>query len=499
MRRRNEGWRTLRSGGAPQAPQPTPQQPGLTPAASAAQPARPATGRSRRVGAPPPPVAATVGTAPLTWPWTGGVGWTLPYVAFLYYILVVVTYRVSGADIAIAVALIGIPFTRAPFSLPPFLLFMGGFVLWCLLGFTTTNYPKEVHDQVLLISKIWLIALVAVNALRSPAQIRFYSFVFLGGFMLFPARGAIVNYLGGYTVWGRALWNYIYANPNDLAALALLPLSIGAGLLKVERFRWTRYLTMASVAILPLLILMTQSRGGFLALAVFGGVYLLGQRKRARTLFVMGLLAVAVIAIAPRGVWERVRGLGNATSTANLGTVDREGSARQRFEIWRVAFSLIQHNPISGVGFGAYGPAHAVEQVAGGFDPIARGPRDTHSTYLNVAAETGIPGLILFLGTVVAALVGVDRIRRRWKAVLPDESSRLFALELGLVAFMLAGLFGSFSRLSFVYLHMAYMYAAARAVAEEGAAVVGAAGTRAAPAVGRRRGALAVPPAGVRA
>ena len=495
MRRPSEGWRSMRRGGG--APQP-PMAPGG--GAPGAGPARAALTRRGAAASPAAAVTpAAAPTAPLTWPWRGTVGWTLTYLAFLYYIFVVVTYRLPGADIAIAVALIGLPFLGHRFSLPPFLLLMGGFVLWCLLGFTTTNYPKEVHDQVLLIAKIWVIALVAVNALRTPAQIRFYSFVFLGGFMLFPARGAIVNYLGGYTVLGRALWNYIYANPNDLAALALLPLSVGVGLLKVERFRWTRFLTLASVAILPLLILMTQSRGGFLALAFFGGVYLLGQRKRARTLFVMALLAVAVVAIAPRGVWERVRGLGNATSTANLGTVDPEGSARQRFEIWRVAASLIRDNPISGVGFGAYGPAHAVRQVEGNFNRTARGPRDTHSTYLNVAAETGIPGFALFLGTLIVAIVGVDRIRRQWKGVLPDEAGRLFALELGLVAFMLAGLFGSFSRLSFVYLHMAYMYAAARAVAEQGAAALAAAGPWAASAPVRRGARLAGPAAGARA
>ena len=487
MRSSSEGWRSRRGGRGAQ--QPAAPRSGGRAAQAATSPAPAA--------APSPAQLSHAVAPPDDWPWRGVVGWTLTYIAFLAYCFVVITYRVPGADVAMAIALIGLPFLGARLSFPPFLLLMGAFVAWCAVGLLSTQYPPVVREHLLLITKLWLIALVAVNALRSPSQIRLFSFLFLGCFMLFPARGAMVNYLGGYNVWGRALWNYIYANPNDLAALALLPLGVGVGLLKVERFKWTRYLTIASVAILPLLILMTQSRGAFLALLFFGGLFLLGQRKRARMLLVMALLGVMVVAVAPRGVWERVRGLGQATSTENLGNVDREGSARQRFEIWRVATSLIGDHAVTGVGFGAYIYAHAERVIAGDFNRTARGQRDTHSTYLNVAAETGLPGLALFLAMVTAAIVSTDRIRRRWRTLLPDEAGRLYALELALGAYMIAGIFGSFSRLSFLYIFLAYMYAVARSTDVQGlgALSIGGGAPHPARAPTPRRGALVRGPA----
>ena len=77
--------------------------------------------------------------------------------------------------------------------------------------------------------------------------------------------------------------------------------------------------------------------------------------------------------------------------------------------------------------------------------PAARGFRDTHSTYLNVAAETGIPGLILFLAMIAVVAAGAELTRRR--AAGTARARQLFALELGLLAFLMHGIFGSLAKL----------------------------------------------------
>ena len=125
---------------------------------------------------------------------------------------------------------------------------------------------------------------------------------FLACYALFPVRGTMVNYfVAHYTIFGRALWNYTYRNPNDLAALTLLPLSTAAALLATERTGWIRLGAIAGIAVLPVLILMTQSRGGFIALCVFAAFALRGQRRRLRTPLIVAGLALDQVRAADVG------------------------------------------------------------------------------------------------------------------------------------------------------------------------------------------------------
>jgi O-antigen ligase len=231
------------------------------------------------------------------------------------------------------------------------------------------------------------------------------------------------------------------------------------------------------IVLLPLLILMTQSRGGFIALALFTISCIVGQWSQLRRVLAPGrrvrlvltLLAVtaAVAFFAPNGVWERMAGLQHLTTTDQLGQVDQEGSARQRFEIWRVATKMIREHPLTGVGIGAYPLAHAVYAQGEEFDRTAAGTRDTHSTYLNVLAETGVPGAIAFLGLILSVLFFAERTRRQCKKGAPRLALPLFFLEMGLVAFLTAGVFDSFVSFSFLYIHVTLLWATAELTRSE--------------------------------
>jgi len=385
--------------------------------------------------------------------------WTLIYVAFLGYIFAVTTFRLPIGEASMIAGLLGLLLQQERMRLPAILGWSLVFLGWCLLGYFRSPFPTAVWVNVVLLAKLCLIMLVAANALRSPGQVRFFMIFFLACYALFPVRGAIFNYFANYTLFGRALWNYTYDNPNDLAAITLLLLSVAAALLATERTRWIRWCAFAGLAVLPLLILMTQSRGGFVALCVFTAVAMFTQhrRRRLQTAVIVVALGLAVVAVAPSGVWTRVKGL--AQVTGNLDNVDPEGSAKSRYEIWRVATTIIGDYPMTGVGWGAYPFAHANYAGLSGVDPSARGARDTHSTYLNVLAETGYLGLLLFLGLLWSVVHLAERARRLCRRVQPRLALQIMYLELGLLAFLVAGIFGSFAKLSFLYLHLVLLWA----------------------------------------
>jgi O-antigen ligase len=401
-----------------------------------------------------------------------GVQWTVPFVAFLAYIFAITTYQLPIGSLAIIVGLAGFVLQSDRKRFPWMLAWFAAFILWCAIGYVATPYPQRTWEGLVALVKLWAIVLVGVNAVRSRSHIRLFTVFFLICFALYPLRGALENYfLFRYTVFGRAIWNHAFENPNDLAAFALLQLAMLAALLSLERRWWVQRGAQVGLILLPLLILMTQSRGGFIALAVFALCCVVGQwrhlrnlldtARRIRLIFISVAVITLVSFFAPAGVWERVAGLKHLTSTEQLNQVDSEGSARQRWEIWRVARKIIGEHPLLGVGVTAYPLAHAVYARGEEFDPTAAGERDTHSTILHLLAETGVPGTILFLGLVISVVLGAERVRRDCQRNVPQLAMPLFFLEIGLLAFFAAGIFGSFPYLAFLYIHLTLLWVTA--------------------------------------
>jgi len=398
-----------------------------------------------------------------------GVQWTVPFVAVLAYIVAVTTYRLPIGSPAMIAGLVGLAFQSEPRRFPALLAWFAAFILWCAFGYVHTSYPDRTWDGLVALLKLWAIVLVFVNALRSWAHVRFFIVFFLACFALYPLRGALENYfVYRYTVFGRAVWNQAFENPNDLAAFAVLQLAMVAALLSLERRWWVKRGAQVGVVLLPLLILMTQSRGGFIALAVFALGCAVGQWRRLRALFEtprrirLTLLSVAALIgvsfFAPDGVWTRLAGLKHLTNTEQLNEVDSEGSARQRWEIWRVATKIIGEHQALGVGVTSYPLAHAIYARGEEFAPTAAGERDTHSTLLNLLAETGFPGTLLFLGLVISVVIGAERVRRECRRRSSPLAMPLFFLEIGLLAFFAAGTFGSFGYVAFLYIHLALIW-----------------------------------------
>ena len=443
---------------------PPPPPPPRVGAAAAAQPRRaiqapPVRDPKRaRQPAPPPPPPTDDG-----WLERGSryksIEWSMVYVGFLAYIFTITTYQFPIGQPAIGVALLGLFLQKEKFRFPAV---VGGFILfvvWCSLGVLHSRWPDLVQEEVVNMGKLALILIAAVNALRTRAQVRFFITFWVVLYILYPLRGSFVNYfIAGYSTFGRALWNQIYGNPNDLAALTLLQIGLACGLVATEPKGWVRRGALVALVLNSLLVVMTQSRAGLLGLGVVGLLTIAGSRRRLQAI-VMMLVAGGVIAmVAPPQVWDRLSGLKNVTDTSNLGAVDPEGSAEERFAIWRTSWKIIGDYPVTGVGWGTYHLMNNVYAPLDGSKGRRLGMKDTHSTYFNTLAETGYPGFLMFMSLVGGVLFYTDRVRRRCKQALPTASQQLYFLELGLIGFLVAGVFGSFAKLSFMYLTLGLMY-----------------------------------------
>ena len=423
------------------------------------------------------PAADAVASAPaharwipprITRPWQG-VDWTLTYVAFLGFVFVVTTGRIPAGAPLMALGLVGLVFQREKLRMPAWLILFGMFVGWCALGLLLTKFPDVVLTNLIELAKRFLIALVAVNALRSRAHIRFFVVFYLGCYALYPIRGTLIDYfIVGSTLNGRAVWNYEYSNPNSLAAISLLVLALVTVVLAGRYDFGSKLAAAAGFVALPLIVLLTQSRAAFVALTVAVFVALLGQKQRARSFLIVGAIGAVALVSMPQGALDRVKSLRNATGTdeRDLKQLNDDGSANQRWNIWLIGVNVIKTHIFAGAGIGAYPLAHSAEsrnlRYKGG-----RGRRDPHSTYMGVMGETGLPGFLLFISTFAAVVTDSVRVRRRARTVLPRAADELRFLQIGLLAFAIAAIWGTFDQLTHIYFFLAVMWSASAATKRE--------------------------------
>jgi putative inorganic carbon (HCO3(-)) transporter len=176
---------------------------------------------------------------------------------------------------------------------------------------------------------------------------------------------------------------------------------------------------------------MSWSRGAWIGFGAAAAVMAFALPRKAR----WGLLVVAVLVVAGVGLYaaglmpasvearltdfaqyvqfEDVRGVG--INDANYAVIERQAH-------WQVALEMWRYNFWTGVGFGCYEPAYGDFALINW--PIALG--HAHNYYLNIAAETGLVGLMAYVVLWGAVLWQTWRATRR-------ASGLLRGLSLGLL------------------------------------------------------------------
>jgi putative inorganic carbon (HCO3(-)) transporter len=186
-------------------------------------------------------------------------------------------------------------------------------------------------------------------------------------------------------------------NPNVMAGtlVVLIPLALASLLFGAQRKSWIDLL-LAGIggAVMIAILVLTQSRGGLMAL---GATLLLMACLRWRR----GWLLIAGLVLASAFLAAR---LGHAAILDGLSTTHTLGSLATRLEVWSRGLYAVQDFPLTGVGMGSF---QEVAEVLYPFFITTRDVPHAHNLLLQVAVDLGIPGLIAWLAlwmvvTVVA-------------------------------------------------------------------------------------------------
>ena len=217
-------------------------------------------------------------------------------------------------------------------------------------------------------------------------------------------------------------------NPNmagGLLALFLPP----ALALSIRSQNWRqRILAIVTLLLLIAVVILTQSRGAILAsliaIAVVTGILI---RPMGWLWWMVGLLSLGVLATQGGAVAEF---LNEAETTTGI------HSLAQRVELWSRAIYVGLDFSFTGIGLGSF--PHVMSQLYPPFQVIITADvPHAHNVYLQVLAEMGYPGLILYLAFFFILLFVLIRQIRHGR-----EEMRLVAVGLlgSLIVFLVHGI-----------------------------------------------------------
>lgn len=237
-------------------------------------------------------------------------------------------------------------------------------------------------------------------------------------------------------------------DPNfyAMALIALIPLAFHHA--RWERSLLARQLSMLSALALAVASIMTYSRGGYVTLAAVVVSLIVAGFIRIRSVITVTLVFLLMLPALPDSYSGRVSSLLNVPASLMSRNSSERGAATDTSVNGRVVEAMAGVNmfldyPILGVGTNNY--PERFQEYARPLGVNRRVQRAPHNLYVEIAAETGVVGLIVF-GALISTLF--VSLRRVWRTT--NHGNELYDLALA-VAVSLIGLL-----VASIFLHFAY-------------------------------------------
>ncbi len=202
-------------------------------------------------------------------------------------------------------------------------------------------------------------------------------------------------------------------NPNVLAGYLDVFICLALGFLTKAERRAQKIILIIAIGLLALCLVMTYSRGAFIAIAVVFAVY--GVWKDLRILILFAAIT-GLVAYSDTTFTNRIL---SAFSMS-------DSSEGVRVGIWVSTSAMISDHPFTGIGWGAYQYVYPqYNYYVADSDIIIY---HAHNIYLNYAAEVGIVGALAFFwyffGTMFVSLGVSQHSAEKW---LSERIEKIFS------------------------------------------------------------------------
>lgn len=217
---------------------------------------------------------------------------------------------------------------------------------------------------------------------------------------------------------------------------------------------WRRAAALGGGAVLAIAFIWAGSRGGFLALLAVGAYLLLRYRGMRIGLRIgaTALVALVFAATASNSFWEKMN------TILSPGTDYNVTAESGRVQVWKRGIGYMLSHPVLGVGAGNFPVAE------GTISPLLReveGDRGlkwsvAHNSYLQVGAELGVPGLVIFLLMLARAFRSLGQVAGRAPpGTAPAAGPLAQALTAALIGYVVGAFFLSLAYRDLLYVLLA--------------------------------------------
>ena len=285
------------------------------------------------------------------------------------------------------------------------------------------------NGSLIIYTSSFLLIFISISVVDTLSRLRWTVFALIGSYG-FASLYVIREWQKGHLVYRNFRPGWIVGDSNYFATTAIFAIVLAFYFTQGKRPRWEKTYCVVCLILTILAVTFCASRGGFVGLAA-GALFLIWHAKnRVRNLILMSVLVLPLSFALPMSPLHRL-----------LDPSTDYGSVHFHLEAWTAGLHMIEAHPIAGVGLGNFKQLMPVymflpEGTNADADTIA------HNMFIEVAAELGLPALLIFLAIFWFTYRTLGKLRRSPSAhsLIRETAS---ALQAGLVGFAVAGSFVS--------------------------------------------------------
>jgi O-antigen ligase len=231
-------------------------------------------------------------------------------------------------------------------------------------------------------------------------------------------------------------------DPNFFAQVMVVLALLGVERLVHDKSMWIKILAGLCAAISALTVAFTFSRGAIVAMALSLAIFFWIYRLKPMQTVVILVLGMVLLLFIPSTFFDRILTIKDVLPSSSGQINVREDPAIQgRASENLTAWAMFTQHPLTGVGLNNFPSLYQDYTKSIGLAPSAN-ERSPHNLYLEVAAETGIVGLSVFLLMVVLAFRSILSARKKFmEAGLEDYAHMVTGFAIAFGGYMLAALF----------------------------------------------------------
>ncbi len=246
-----------------------------------------------------------------------------------------------------------------------------------------------------------ILVFLIINTIKNKIALRQISYVLVGTMTFLTAYAYYRYKVEGLSIAVPSLY---YVDRNYFAASIVAVLPLAFYFYESAKRIFIKYFFLGIVALFSAGVILTDSRGGFLALSIVLCTLFMQSKKKLEML----TMGVIILALFLPHIGEQYKD--------RLGTVqtyEEDASAMTRIATWKAAINMIKERPFLGIGAGNFNyvyPYYVPPEYSkySGFISI-------HNMFLQILSETGLIGGGLYILAMLLCFKDVYKLNKKNK------------------------------------------------------------------------------------